>query len=129
FILVTGSQSEEVAVQCIKEGADDYILKSSLKRLPTALLGAIQKKKAERDREQAEKALRLSEEYFRSIIDASSDITTILAADGTIRFESPALQRNLGYPPNELIQKSYFDFIHSSDLRTLRDAFDNQLNG
>src|SRR6266404_8181538 len=34
FILVTGSTSEEVAVECIKEGADDYILKSSLKRLP-----------------------------------------------------------------------------------------------
>ena len=129
FILVTGSQSEEVAVQCIKEGADDYILKSSLKRLPTALLGAIQKKKAEREREQAEKALRLSEEYLRSIINASSDITTILSADGTIRFESPALQRNLGYPPNELIEKCYFDYIHSSDLRTLRDAFDNQVNG
>ena len=47
FILVTGSQSEEVAVECIKEGADDYILKSSLKRLPTALLSSVQRKRAE----------------------------------------------------------------------------------
>src|SRR5579862_314580 len=35
FILVTGSQSEEVAVECIRRGADDYILKQSLTRLPT----------------------------------------------------------------------------------------------
>jgi CheY-like chemotaxis protein len=43
FILVTGSQSEEVAVACIKEGADDYILKASLKRLPSAVMRSLWK--------------------------------------------------------------------------------------
>lgn len=47
FILVTGSQSEEVAVRCMREGADDYILKTTLKRLPAAMLNAIKKKQAE----------------------------------------------------------------------------------
>ena len=54
FILVTGSQSEEVAVQCMKEGADDYILKETLKRLPSALLNAIHKNQIERQRRRAE---------------------------------------------------------------------------
>ena len=54
FILVTGTQSEEVAVECLKEGADDYILKSSLKRLPAALLASVQRKRSEAQRAEAE---------------------------------------------------------------------------
>ncbi len=54
FVLVTGSQSEEVAVECMREGADDYILKATLKRLPSALLNAIKKHATERERRQAE---------------------------------------------------------------------------
>src|SRR6266851_5304555 len=50
FILVTGSHSEEVAVECMKEGADDYILKASLRRLPSALRNTISKKEAEREK-------------------------------------------------------------------------------
>ena len=54
FILVTGSQPEEVAAECIKEGADDYLLKQSLKRLPTAITNALKKIEAEREKEKAE---------------------------------------------------------------------------
>jgi len=45
FILVTGSLTEEVAVECMKDGAHDYILKTSLKRLPSAVLNALEKTK------------------------------------------------------------------------------------
>lgn len=58
FILVTGSQSEQVAVECMKAGADDYVLKTSLKRLPTALLNAIAKRKAERAQDEANRSLK-----------------------------------------------------------------------
>lgn len=127
FILVTGSQSEEVAVACIKEGADDYILKSSLKRLPTALLGSIQKKKAQREREQAEMALRQSEEYFRSLIDSSSDIIMLISDTGDIRFQSPSLEKSLGYKPEEFHGKSLFDYIHARDLRPVQEALSREL--
>src|SRR2546422_5690315 len=46
FVLVTGTQTEEIAVRCMKEGADDYILKDSLKRLPAAVLNALQMREA-----------------------------------------------------------------------------------
>src|SRR5712692_7114164 len=64
FILITGSLTEEIAVLCMKEGADDYLLKASLKRLPSAVLNALEKKGAERDREKAVAALRQSQERF-----------------------------------------------------------------
>lgn len=69
FILVTGSQSEEVAVSCMKQGASDYILKQSLTRLPSAVLNALEKKEADEQRREAERALRYSEERFRLLFD------------------------------------------------------------
>ena len=67
FILVTGTPKEEVAVQCMKEGADDYILKSSLKRLPGAISNALQKREAELG---AKKLMRQVLTIFESITDA-----------------------------------------------------------
>src|SRR5260370_24928243 len=58
FILITGSLTEEIAVLCMKEGADDYLLKASLKRLPSAVLKALKKKECEKDREKDVAALR-----------------------------------------------------------------------
>jgi signal transduction histidine kinase len=49
FILVTGSVSEEFAVSCMKAGADDYILKNNLSRLPAAIETSIQKRKLEEE--------------------------------------------------------------------------------
>jgi len=127
FVLVTGSQSEEVAVRCIKKGADDYILKESLKRLPSALLGAIAKRKAERDRELAEQALRRSEDYFRTLIENSSDILTILNHKGKILFQSPSIERVLGYRPEELLDKNAFDLMHPNDVQRVLAIFSGDL--
>src|SRR5687768_18455246 len=44
FILVTGTVSEEFAVSCLKQGADDYVLKSNLVRLPTAIINALKQR-------------------------------------------------------------------------------------
>ena len=49
FILVTGSVSEEYAVSCMKAGADDYILKTNLSRLPAAIETSLQKHKLEEE--------------------------------------------------------------------------------
>ena len=64
----------------------------------------------------AEKALEESEERFRSLVQFTSDIITILEADGTIRYESPAIERVLGYKPEELIGSNAFNYIHPDDV-------------
>lgn len=53
FILVTGTVSEEFAVNVIKQGVDDYILKSNLSRLPSSMLSSIGKRNAEREKMEA----------------------------------------------------------------------------
>jgi PAS domain S-box-containing protein len=61
FILVTGSMSEEVAVDCMKSGADDYILKENLSRLGPALINSINKIKLLNEKNLAKEELEKSE--------------------------------------------------------------------
>jgi CheY-like chemotaxis protein len=58
FILVTGTVSDEYAVSCLRDGADDYILKSNLSRLSSAILSAVKKRKVEKLKREARHALR-----------------------------------------------------------------------
>jgi signal transduction histidine kinase len=67
FILVTGTVSEEFAVSCLKQGADDYVLKSNLTRLPTAIHNSIRQRGDEHKRKRAEKALRKQNEELVKI--------------------------------------------------------------
>jgi signal transduction histidine kinase len=67
FILVTGAISEEFAVATLKQGADDYILKSNLTRLPSAIINAMKQREAEAEKEKANEALRTQYEELIKI--------------------------------------------------------------
>lgn len=68
YILVSGVLSEEFALECVKEGIDDFILKSSFKRLPSAIMKAIDKKKMEREKEQMDFLLHKSHRELQLLI-------------------------------------------------------------
>ncbi len=57
FILVTATVSEEFAVDIMKRGADDYILKDRLQRLPSAVMNSIEKRRLEKEKQAANKRL------------------------------------------------------------------------
>jgi signal transduction histidine kinase len=67
FILVTGAISEEFAVNTLKQGADDYILKSNLTRLPSAIVNAMKQREAEAEKAKANEALRTQYEELVKI--------------------------------------------------------------
>ncbi len=73
FILVTGMKNEEIAVECLKEGADDYILKSSLRRLPGAIQNALEKRRSEWENERLEEELERSQKQIIAIFDSITD--------------------------------------------------------
>jgi PAS domain S-box-containing protein len=79
------------------------------------------------ERRQAEETLRHSEEYFRLLMENASDAVTILAGDGTIRYESLSVERMLGYKPEELVGTSAFDLIHPDDVPNAADALSQLL--
>ncbi len=67
------------------------------------------------ERVRTERALRESEQKFRSLIENASDTITILDAHGSIVYESPSLERVLGYRPDDLIGRNVFEFVHPDD--------------
>lgn len=67
FILVTGAVSEEFAVVCLKQGADDYVLKSNLSRLPNAIQNALNSQQQQAQRKKAENELRLQNEALTKV--------------------------------------------------------------
>lgn len=71
FILVTGAQTEEIAVNSIKEGANDYILKSSLTRLPTAVMNSLHVARTKKEQNETYRLLQLREEKYRNLFEGS----------------------------------------------------------
>ena len=73
------------------------------------------------ERRRAEEALQQSEEKFRALIENGLDIITILGADGTISYESPSVERLLGYTPTGLIGRNAFELIHPDDFPAVQE--------
>lgn len=74
------------------------------------------------EQHRAQEALRKSEERFRSLVGYAADIIVVLDANGRIAFESPAVERVLGFRPEERLGADVFDFIHPDDAETTRGA-------
>jgi sigma-B regulation protein RsbU (phosphoserine phosphatase) len=75
FILITGSVSEEFAVDCMKAGVDDYILKNSLIRLPSSIHNILSKNKVKREKDIVESLHRELLVAYKKIEDSTKSIT------------------------------------------------------
>ena len=84
FIVITGSIGEEVAVECMHQGAADYLLKDRLARLGQAIEQALERKRLRAERRQAEETLRESEARYKRLADSITDI--FFALDKDLRF-------------------------------------------
>ena len=115
FILITATMSEEFAVDVIKSGADDYILKDRLNRLPIAVKNAMEKFRLEKERQASLAELEKNERKFRSIIENGTDGVVILTATGTPTYVSPTLNKILGYSEQEAMNLTLFDILHPDD--------------
>jgi PAS domain S-box-containing protein len=120
FLIVTGSVNEETAVGCMKAGATDYLLKSNLARIGPAIEAALERSRAHAQKVEAEAALAASERRFRSLVQNSSDLVTILAPDGTILYASDSAERIVGYAPGDLVGSSLLSYLDGNGVHTVR---------
>ncbi len=79
------------------------------------------------EKEDAEAAVRLSEDRFRSLIHNSSDVTMVIAGGGQISYVSPAIVDLLGYQPGDLVGITATDTIHPDDRQRITDRLGSQL--
>jgi two-component system, cell cycle sensor histidine kinase and response regulator CckA len=128
FVLVSGNIGEEVAIESLKAGATDYVLKSRLERLAPVVTRALHEKEELLRRKSAEEALRRSERDLRSLIENAP--YGIFRADMEGRFldVNPALVKMLGYSlPAELLatdpQRDVFlDPVQARQLKELGES-------
>ncbi|MHB8895529.1 MAG: sensor histidine kinase [Candidatus Geothermincolia bacterium] len=125
-IMVTGHGDEESAVRSFRSQASGYIIKDS--NLASRLAEAVEKALMEADLQRARAELVRREAHFRSLTEKSSDMITVIRGDGTIMYESPSIERFLGYKASEMIGRNVFDFVHPDDagrvMRQVEGAID-----
>jgi len=116
FIFVSGTIGEERAIEALRHGAADYVLKGNLQRLLPAVQRALRDAAAARDRRKAEAALIESEERYERLVELSPD-GILLVAGGAITFaNSAALNIYQAQRPEELVGKRYLDLVHAESL-------------
>ena len=107
LILVSGSVGEEKAVELLKLGVWDFVLKDSLTRLVPAIERGLRDAAERRERKRMEEELRHSEERYRRLFDESLDGVCLADAQtGIILDINPALSKLVGREKHELVGQS-----------------------
>ena len=121
FIFFSGTIGEEQAVESLKHGATDYVLKQRPDRLVTAVVRALAEAQDRRKRQEAEESLRASESRYHRLFESAKDGILILDADtGCIADVNPFLMELLGYSHDEMLGKTV------GELSPFKDILSNQ---
>src|SRR6267154_1119645 len=104
FIFISGTIGENVAVDMMKAGANDYVMKNNLARLLPALQRELREAEVRRARRFAEEGLRESESRFRQLIEQASDGIFVTDKDGNFILVNSRYCEMLGYSRDELLQ-------------------------
>jgi PAS domain S-box-containing protein len=124
-LLVSGTIGEPAAIESLKSGATDYVLKHCPERLVPAVRRAVEEAEERMQRRRIETELIRREKYFRALTENALDILTLLDREGRFIHNSPSVKRVLGYEPEELAGQSAFALIHPEDLARVLQGFDH----
>jgi PAS domain S-box-containing protein len=129
FIIVTGTVSEESAVECMKRGADDYLLKDRMARLGEAVIHVLKTRRLQEEKTRTEATLHDHEQMYRTFIDAGSDMAFLkddkfrhLWANRELcRFYKKAEKEIIGKTDAELMTRSAAARCRKTDRQALAE--------
>jgi PAS domain S-box-containing protein len=127
IIIVSGTIGENEAIDCMRLGAQDYIMKENLSRLCPAIAREIQDVKVRAEQKRTEKKLRHEEQLFRTFTEQDSDLIILINKDFQITYSNPAAENFLGIKKEEIIGSKVYNYLHPDDLEPVRDILDTFL--
>jgi PAS domain S-box-containing protein len=108
-IIITGTLGDEIAAECIKRGASDFLLKDRLSRLGAAVEQALERKRMRAEGRQGEQILRQSEIKYRELIEQATDGIFVTDAQGNFSLVNRRLCEMVGYSEAEFLRLNVAD--------------------
>jgi PAS domain S-box-containing protein len=132
FIVVTGTVNEETVVECMHQGAADYLLKDRLARLGQAVTRALDERQLRAEKQRAETALHESDERFERLAENAQDVIYRMQLLPTfeVDYMSPASTKVMGYTPLEFYRDSslWLKVLHEDDYLHFQERIAKRLN-
>ncbi|MGC1454973.1 MAG: PAS domain S-box protein [Nitrospirota bacterium] len=115
FIIVSGNIGEDIAVEAMKAGAHDYIIKGNFSRLAPAVERELREAGMRRERRKAEEDLRVSEEQYHRLFESSLDAVVLMKPDGAIVSANPAACKLLDMTEDEIRRSGRSHIVNQAD--------------
>ena len=109
LIFVTGTMGEDTAIETLKKGATDYVLKGKLSRLVPAVKRALEEATEKRRRKEAEEALRGERQTFLDILEAMSAYVVLLTPQHRVTFANRSFRERFGEPCGKICYEYLFN--------------------
>lgn len=116
FIVVTTSINEKTAIECIQQGADDYLTKDRLGRLDSAMMNAMEKKRLKLREHEARRVIDQSAVQWQTTFDGIQEFASILDRNGHIVRCNRSMQEFIAKPWREISGQPCCDLIHGMEL-------------
>jgi PAS domain S-box-containing protein len=118
FFIISGSIGEDLAVDVMKLGASDYLMKGNVKRLIPSVERELREAEARRQRRQTEEALHDSEARKAAIFDSALDSIISIDHQGRIIEFNPQAEKTFGYKRDDVLGQNMEELIIPPSLRT-----------
>jgi len=129
FILISGTIGEDMAVEAIKRGASDYLLKDRMTRLGSAITHAIEEYRSRRERKKAEQALAESEARYRLLVEQAADGIFMVNGEGLFSDVNACGLEMTGYTREEFLRFGPRNLIAPEDHARLSEELAGLLGG
>jgi len=130
FILFSGSIGEEKAIESLRNGATDYVLKDRIQKLIPAIQRALKESEILKERKRALAQLQFEKELHEKYLNIAGVMFVALDMDGNIRLVNKKTCRMLGFRKDELIGKNWFDLCIPQRLqKKMRKVYKEILSG
>jgi PAS domain S-box-containing protein len=129
FVFLSGTLGEDVAIETLKLGATDYVLKQRITRLVPAVRRALHEARMQAQRQQAEQDLRESEDRYRALVELAPDAVVVCQNGRLVYVNAAALRLWRAAAFDDLWGKEIFQFLPPEHEAPLRQTLERLLAG